>query len=355
MSADRKCLLVRTDASESIGTGHVMRCLALAQAWQRPGSRVQFALGMTANGLETRLAAEGVAIAQISAPPGSEEDAAQTSDLARSANAGWVVLDGYHFGANYQRAIKKAGLMSLCVDDYGHADHYWADVVLNQNSYADEATYCRREPYTRLLLGSTYALLRREFSRWRGWRRAISPVGGRILVTFGGSDPNNVTLAVIKALGLLNSTGFHVRVVVGAANPNRELLAEEAGRGHCRVELVNAATDMPDLMAWADLAISAAGSTCWELAFMGVPMVTIIQAENQRFIAENLAQSGVALNAGWHHAFRGPVLAEIVSRLVGAPEMRRRMSGLGQAMVDGFGAQRVAETLGDFEFQPRSA
>jgi UDP-2,4-diacetamido-2,4,6-trideoxy-beta-L-altropyranose hydrolase len=74
------------------------------------------------------------------------------------------------------------------VDDYGHVDHYWADVILNQNSYADEATYCRREAYTRQLLGSTYALLRGEFARWRGWKRTISPVAGHILVTFGGTD-----------------------------------------------------------------------------------------------------------------------------------------------------------------------
>jgi UDP-2,4-diacetamido-2,4,6-trideoxy-beta-L-altropyranose hydrolase len=105
-------LLIRADASQGIGTSHVMRCLALAQAWQRPGRHAQFALGMTANGLETRLAGEGVAITQISAPPGSEEDAAETSELARNINPAWVVLDGYHFGANYQRAIKMADLMS---------------------------------------------------------------------------------------------------------------------------------------------------------------------------------------------------------------------------------------------------
>jgi UDP-2,4-diacetamido-2,4,6-trideoxy-beta-L-altropyranose hydrolase len=157
-----------------------------------------------------------------------------------------------------------------------------------------------------------------------------------------------MTLAVIRSLRPVKGTGFHVRVIVGVANPNRELLNDEASRGPCQVEFVNAATEMPDLMAWADLAISAAGSTCWELAFMSVLIITIIQAENQQFIAESLAQSGVALNAGWPHAFRGEFLAEIVSHLVGAPEMRKRMNYLGQTLVDGFGAQRVAETLGGF-------
>jgi UDP-2,4-diacetamido-2,4,6-trideoxy-beta-L-altropyranose hydrolase len=81
---------------------------------------------------------------------------------------------------------------------------------------------------------------------------------------------------------------------------------------------------------------------------MGLPMVTIIQSENQQFIAESLAQSGAALNAGWHHAFDGELLAKTVSHLAGAPEMRRQMSGLGRALVDGFGAKRVAEALDGF-------
>jgi spore coat polysaccharide biosynthesis predicted glycosyltransferase SpsG len=122
--------LIRADASHEIGTGHVMRCVALAQAWQRPGRHVQFALGLMTDGLGARLASEGMAVSRISAPPGSEADAAQVNELARSINANWVVVDGYHFGADYQRKIKEAGLMCLFVDDYGHANHYWSDVVL---------------------------------------------------------------------------------------------------------------------------------------------------------------------------------------------------------------------------------
>ena len=110
------------------------------------------------------------------------------------------MVDGYQFNADYQRALKAAGFRVLFLDDYGHATHYSADLVLNQNAYANEKMYAARESYTRLLLGTDYCLLRREFSSWRGWKREIAPIGTKILVTMGGSDPENFTTDVVEAL-----------------------------------------------------------------------------------------------------------------------------------------------------------
>ena len=165
----KQTLLIRADASTRIGTGHVMRCLALAQAWEDSGRRAAFAMGMDAPALEDRLRSDGMEVVHLSAEPGSLEDAEMTADIAQKMGAGWAVVDGYHFGSDYQRIIKESGLRLLFIDDNGHADHYYADIVLNQNLHANEELYRKREPYTKLLFGTEYVLLRREVWPWRGW------------------------------------------------------------------------------------------------------------------------------------------------------------------------------------------
>ncbi|MBE3120100.1 MAG: UDP-2,4-diacetamido-2,4,6-trideoxy-beta-L-altropyranose hydrolase, partial [Candidatus Atribacteria bacterium] len=144
-------LLLRVDASARIGTGHVMRCLALAQAWQEKGGRATFVMTTETPAVEARLASEGMQVTHLVTQPGSPEDAQQTVGLAQQREAVWIVVDGYYFGADYQQTIKRAGLRLLFVDDYGHAGHYYADLVLNQNIYANESLYPKREPHTRLL------------------------------------------------------------------------------------------------------------------------------------------------------------------------------------------------------------
>ncbi len=163
-------LLIRADASPEIGTGHVMRCLALAQAWQDKGGQATVAMALAAPSIQARLEAEGLGIKRITAQVGSAEDAAQVIQIARQLQAAWVVIDGYRFTGSYQQALKDAGLGLVCIDDEATAEHYYADVILNQNLHADAGLYAKREGYTRLLLGTRYALLRREFRRWQGNR-----------------------------------------------------------------------------------------------------------------------------------------------------------------------------------------
>jgi UDP-2,4-diacetamido-2,4,6-trideoxy-beta-L-altropyranose hydrolase len=338
-------LLIRADASSRTGTGHVMRCIALAQAWRATGGTVTLAMALDASALYPRLAAENINIHLLHSEPGSTADAAQTAKLARTLGARWVVTDGYHFGSAFQHAIVEAGLRLLLIDDYGHAAEYTADLVLNQNSYAAAFSYPQRSASTRLLLGTRYALLRNEFAVWRGWQRGTPDVARRILVTFGGSDPDNMTLRAIQALQQVHGTSFDVRVVVGAANQYRTILEEAINCSPLMIQVLTTVTDMPGLMAWADLAVSAMGSTSWELAFMGLPIVGTILAKNQQYIAESLAAAGIAINAGWHTDLAAEHLAHIIASLSVDSPARHQMSERGRALVDGRGAWRVVEAM----------
>jgi UDP-2,4-diacetamido-2,4,6-trideoxy-beta-L-altropyranose hydrolase len=333
-------LLVRADASPRLGVGHVMRCLALGQAWQETGGQVSFLTTAEAPALLGRLEEEGMAVSLLAAPPGSAQDASESLDMARQSGAGWIVVDGYHFGAEYQRQLKESGRNMLFIDDEGRGEHYYADLVLNQNIHAHEGLYGAREPYTRLLLGPRYALLRREFWPWKGWQRQISPVARKVLVTLGGGDPDNVTLKVIQALKQVEVPGLEARIIVGPANPHREELDREVG-GDKHLQLLENAAHMPELISWADLAICAGGGTFYELAFMQLPGCVIVIAENQKLNVDYLEKQKLCLNIGCLHSLNLNEICKDVCRLIFDEKLRKEMSRKLRGTVDGLGTDRI--------------
>lgn len=336
-------LLFRVDASVAIGIGHAMRCLALAQAWQDAGGRAAFVMAETTASAEKRLLAESCDVVRISVQPGSVEDGRETIRIARTQKADWLVLDGYRFGADYQRSLTSAEFKVLFVDDYGHAEHYFADVVLNQNVSADETLYQSREPRTRLLLGTRYCLLRREFAAWREWNREIPKIGRRVLVTLGGGDQEDLTKRVIQALSLVKREDLEATVVLGGSSPDIDQLCSAAG-----LKKITPRTDvcnMAELMAKADVAISAAGSTCWELCLLGLPALLIDIAENQKEVARELGRRGCAIHLGSLEDVTAARIADSLESLVESQELRHALWQRSRELVDGGGARRVASIL----------
>jgi UDP-2,4-diacetamido-2,4,6-trideoxy-beta-L-altropyranose hydrolase len=336
-------LIIRADASPRIGTGHVMRCLALAQQWQQKNGAVFFVSAEITPTLGDRLKAEPIQTAVINAAPGSIEDAEQTLAHASACGASWIVADGYVFGAAWQKHIKDSALHLLVIDDYGHSEYYHADIILNQNASAHESIYTNRDSTTRLLLGTRYTLLRKEFSAWRDWKRLVPRRATKVLVTLGGSDPDNITSIVIEALARLPN--IECVIVSGGSTPHlpslKELIAPNAFNMRFEVN----ATNMPELMAWADIAISAAGSTSWELAYMGLPSLLIVAASNQRSIADILAQIGVSLTLHKQESVTVENVAKAVRFLLENEQRLIEMSTLGRKLVDAHGASRIVAAL----------
>ncbi len=291
-----------------------------------------------------RLESEGFEVKILNCIPGSVDDAKQTVEASKEVSASWIVLDGYHFDAAYQRSIKEQGKKLLLIDDNGCASHYYADIVLNQNIYASEKLYSKREHYTSLLLGTRYALLREEFLVWQGWKRKIPEFAQNILVTLGGSDPENVTRKVYDAILQLELNRLNVVIIV-ANNRYSDQMKCLIEKSKVNIELKSNVEKMSDLMAWADIAISAGGTSTWELAFMGLPMITIAIADNQCQIVEELSKARAAVNAGWHKDITPSMIAENISELICDPKKRSEMSQRAQTLVDGNGADRVLKAL----------
>lgn len=340
---NRPALCIRADADARMGTGHLMRGLALAQAWREGGGAVIFRTACRVPGLLARVGEIGAEIEPVEQAPGSGDDAERTLESARRHGSARVVLDGYHFDGDFQQRVRGEGVRVLAVDDYGHAGRYTADLVLNQNQHARPDLYRDRAAHTELLLGPRYALLRREF--WDApVARSVPDVGRRVLVTLGGSDPDNVTLRVVRALAHVRVPDLQAVVVIGAANHHRDTI-ESAARSRCNVEVRCDVADMAALMARADVAVAAGGTSTWERARIGLPSLVVVLADNQRPLAEASEAAGIGRNLGDAASLDEAGLAVALERLLRDAEARAAMARRGPELVDGQGARRVCRAL----------
>jgi UDP-2,4-diacetamido-2,4,6-trideoxy-beta-L-altropyranose hydrolase len=339
-----RVLVIRADAGVAMGTGHVMRCLALAQAWRDGGGDVAFAMGESTPAISRRVRGEGFEIALLDCNAGSIDDTNELAAIADEHSATWIVVDGYQFDSAYQSRIKASGYNLVWVDDMGACAPYTADIVLNQNAYAGPELYRDREPGTVLLLGSRYALLRKEFLRCRSWQRDFAPRAKHVLITMGGSDPDNASARIVEALC---ESGLNIKatLVIGGANPQAQILRKLASQSNPEIRVQTDVRSMAELMAGADLAISAAGGTCYELALLRVPMLLVALAENQIPTARSLAARGAAIDGGEFQAFDPHSFIQTLRTLVADYDLRCSLARNARELVDGNGARRVSDLL----------
>jgi UDP-2,4-diacetamido-2,4,6-trideoxy-beta-L-altropyranose hydrolase len=342
LPVDPASLLLRADGNAGIGGGHVMRCLALAQAWEEAGGRAAFAAADIAPSLRQRLLDERFSVHSLDAIPGSPEDAKRTATVAGSCSAAAVIIDGYQFSAEFRAPLHAAGLMTVALDDNGETGRPVDSLIINQNIHASRALYGSGESKATLLLGTDFVLLRREF---RQRLRASSCSGGlarRMLITLGQADPHNTTGVAIASLRNLDLSDIEIQVVVGGANPHLDAITRAAAALPSTEIIRDPGAGMVDLMARADLAIVAGGSTMWELSAMGVPFVVIVVAENQQRAAAAMEAFGFPVMQASDMAGRLPAK---LGALIADAGLRRRLCEAGRKLVDGQGAARVVSEI----------
>lgn len=341
---DGSRLTIRADAGPRIGTGHVMRCLALAAGWHRAGGRCSLVSRDLPEGLRRRAADAGVGVVQA---PETEADASWARD------ADLVVVDGWQFGTDDLDSVARCAATLLVVDDTATRPRIPGDFVLNPNVYAAPADYAGMTG-ARLLVGPRYAPLRPEFMRALP-ARAAAPVAGRLLLLLGGADPAGASALALEAARIARGRepGISaVRLVVGAANPALGRLRAEAARSP-GFEVLYDVQDMVTLMDWADLAISASGSTVLELASRGTPMLLGALIPEELPPARRLAELGAAQALGAFADLGAGALAAAILDLARDPARRDAMTSAGRGLVDGRGADRILAAVGPLVLQRR--
>ena len=332
-------LLIRADASLAIGTGHVMRCLALAQAWQDAGGTASLAVAELPSGLSPRVKAEGLSVRRVLAPSGGPEDVAETIVHAHRLSADWVVIDGDRFGCDFLEMVRVAGFRVLLIDDFANREFFPADLIVNPDLDDDGEPYRKRGANARLLMGPPYVLLRREFRQERR-KKEIRQTGNRILITLGGSDPENLTPKIANALA--HCSDLKVTVIAGAGyDKGNELRRMRASN----LRVVFNPPNMAPFMKDCDQAIIVAGGTLWELLSMGCAVLSYSRNIMQAHVIRALSHSGVVVDMGETRHFDPARLVTSVKDLVASQPARERMRNLGRALVDGLGAARVVEAM----------
>ena len=348
----------RTDANSEIGTGHFMRCLTLADELKKHDAETCFVARELPAYLIQMLQERGIDLYELPDVDtentdelphaqwlkGSQhQDAMQTIEALGAANLNWLVVDHYAIDHRWETKLRKLANRILVIDDLADRQHD-CDLLLDQNFYQEMDTrYVGKVPQNcKLLLGPTCALLREEF---REARKSVRPRIGEIknvLVFFGGVDIENLTTMALKALIVLN-LGLQVNVVIGRGHPHIqeiEVLCKQYNFS-CHIQTKHIAV----LMARADLAIGAGGSSNWERCCLGLPSIVIATAKNQVFISKELNTLNACIYLGWFENVNSVMLQNMIISLIYSSSTLRSISNKAITLVDGNGAINVVKEI----------
>lgn len=338
---------IRADGNSEIGTGHIMRCLSVAEALERQGSRVCFLLADAEPAALLERRGQSFMVLHTDYRR-MEEELPRLSELFSGEAPQLVLIDSYFVTERYLRELKAyartAYLDDKCLFDYP------VNLLVNYNIYGKASLYGKNTCYPdrKMLLGPAYAPLREEF---RGQPGKIREKAEKVLITTGGSDKYNLAGKILKKAleareaGELPYLSFHV--VSGLFNKNLSFL-EELSQKYPGVEIYRNVTRMAELMKLCDMAVTAGGSTMYELCAVGVPILCFSFVDNQEQIVETFKEQGLVCYGG-NYLKEGSALFENVVKHLGELaadwEARRAFGEKERQLVDGLGAERLSGVL----------
>ncbi len=355
----------RVDASLQMGTGHVMRCLTLAQALRGRGATCRFVCREHPGHLIQSI--RGLGFEVMALPLGSKSsnldgdnadqlthapwlgatwrsDAAQTIQALGEDRPDWVVVDHYALDARWESELRPYCGKIMVIDDLADRNHD-CDLLLDQNLVADrDHRYDGRLPSScARLLGPSYALLQPQYAELHPRTPPrVGPVQ-RILVFFGGVDQYNLTGRAISAFLALNQPDITVDVVLRGSNPHADDVHHQV-QGHDNIILYDSLPSLAPLMVKADLAIGASGATSWERCCLGLPSLVVTLADNQQPIAAELDRQGLVHGLGDQASITVSTLTQALQNAL-VNDALGDWSNRCRELVDGHGTERVAAIL----------
>lgn len=363
-------VLFRVDASVQIGTGHVMRCLTLAERLREEQADISFMCRDLPGDLRHYLMERGFKVHSLPPPETASahqqvrskddsgraayadwlgvtqcRDAYETIAALKSAGekVDWLVVDHYALGSDWERELRPHAAKVMVIDDLADRPHE-CDLLLDQN-LQEPGRYSGLAPQgCCILAGPRYALLRPQFAAARGRLSQRKGNVSQVLVFFGGADATGATLNALAAIKALNHPALNVDVIVGQANPHRADI-EAACREIPAATLRSQVDDMAQRMVEADLYVGAGGTSSWERCCLGLPAIVLATAENQVPQAEALARAGAQIYAGRSDQNDIESVARLLEQVLRLPELLVHMSQRGRELVDGCGTARVANHI----------
>jgi len=303
-------VVFRVDASLEMGTGHVMRCLTLAQVLKENGANVEFICRRHKGNLIDKICSNGFFVHELEMFEEAEvdtslvhsywlgstqkQDANDCIDILKAEKTDWLIVDHYALDEEWQKKLKPYYEKLMVIDDLADRKHQ-CDILLDQNFGRSSKDYkAFVSEYTKLLMGAQYALLRPEFEQWRRYsldrRKEVNFKS--LLINMGGADPDNVTEQVLEKLQTANlPKDITITIVMGKTAPHLQSVKSCASKLLYRSEVKVDVDNMAEVMANSDIAIGASGSTTWERCCLGVPTIQLITAYNQEFIAQQLEKA----------------------------------------------------------------
>lgn len=377
-------VVIRADANSKIGMGHVMRCLSVTDALLKRGEEVLFVTAddtpvplLTKKGVPYRVLHTNYADMEAELPELWEvlrelPQGAESPDATLAQKNTSILVDSYYVTEKYLAALKKR-ITTIYMDDI-YAFSYPVDMLINYNIYGEEMGYEKDAAFadTKLLLGTEYVPLREEFSAGAGYAQSrkelsaetenVTPAedrlhqtaeqgrtaDGGILITTGGSDSFNLAgqlLMEAMKYDALKEKEYHV--VSGSLNPHIGELQALAQK-HENIHIHCNVTNMAELMAESKVALSAGGSTLYELCAMGVPVIAFSFAENQERLVQTFVKRGIAQYGGNYRTDGNKMIQNTIAGLETLLEdknLRSEYRKKARTLVDGKGAERIAEAL----------
>lgn len=379
-------VVIRADANSKIGMGHVMRCLSVADALLKRGEEVLFVTAddtpvplLTKKGVPYRVLHTDYADMEAELPellavlreltlraespemvlPQMPSQRVESSEEALPQRNTAILVDSYYVTEKYLAALKKR-ITTIYMDDI-YAFSYPVDMLINYNIYGEEMGYEKDAAFadTKLLLGTEYVPLREEFAAGAGYAQSrkelsaetenvTSAEDGGILITTGGSDSFNLAgqlLMEAMKYDALKEKEYHV--VSGSLNPHIGELQALAQK-HENIHIHCNVTNMAELMAESEVALSAGGSTLYELCAVGVPVIAFSFAENQERLVQTFVKRGIAQYGGNYRTDGNKMIQNTIAGLETLLEdenLRTEYRKKARTLVDGKGAERIAEAI----------
>jgi UDP-2,4-diacetamido-2,4,6-trideoxy-beta-L-altropyranose hydrolase len=326
----------RVDASKDIGIGHLMRCLALSEELKKRGCKCYIL-----SKIDDDIAIKKIKEFQV------EFQKIKTIDeliiFSKDKEINWIITDCYSLDSDYIKRLKNEKFKVLSIDDKALI-HYHSDIVVNQNIGADKLDYSS-EKYTKFLLGPAYAIMRDELLR-KEEKKDREKVE-KILVTLGSSDKDNLILKVLKALEIVDKN-IEILAVVGPFNPHYSNLQEFIKKSNSNIKLIQSPENITDIYLESDIAISAGGTSCYELAYFGIPNLIITIANNQLNVAKELDNQEISIYLGKKEDAKAKLVLDKINELINNHPLRKSMSQNGKKLVDGQGKKKIVDVLESF-------